>query len=204
MLATKDGVIKKTPMSDFDNIRKGGIIAQNLREGDELISVLLSKGDDDLLIGTRGGKCVRFHESDVRPMGRTATGVRAITLEEGDEVIDVNLIEKGMTVLSITEKGLGKRTGESEYPLRHRGGKGVIANAITEKTGALACMKVCRGDEDIMMIRDDGTVIRTPVEKISVFSRNTQGVRLMRVDEGTKVVSVALAPHDKGEEAEEE
>ena len=204
VLATKDGVIKKTPMSDFDNIRKGGIIAQNLREGDELISVLLSKGDDDLLIGTRGGKCVRFHESDVRPMGRTATGVRAITLEEGDEVIDVNLIEKGMSVLSITEKGLGKRTGESEYPLRHRGGKGVIANAITEKTGALACMKVCRGDEDIMMIRDDGTVIRTPVEKISVFSRNTQGVRLMRVDEGTKVVSVALAPHDKGEEAEEE
>lgn len=117
VLATKDGVIKKTPMSDFDNIRKGGIIAQNLREGDELISVLLSNGDDDLLIGTRGGKCVRFHESDVRPMGRTATGVRAITLEEGDEVIDVNLIEKGMTVLSITEKGLGKRTGKASIRL---------------------------------------------------------------------------------------
>ena len=204
VLATKDGVIKKTPMSDFDNIRKGGIIAQNLRDGDELISVLLSKGDDDLLIGTREGKCLRFNESDVRPMGRTATGVRAITLEDGDEVIDVNLIAPGMTVLSITEKGMGKRTDESEYPLRHRGGKGVIANAITEKTGKLACMKVCTGDEDIMMIRDDGTVIRTPVDKISVFSRNTQGVRLMRVDEGTKVASVALAPHDKGEETEEE
>ena len=204
VLATKDGVIKKTPMSDFDNIRKGGIIAQNLRDGDELISVLLSKGDDDLLIGTREGKCLRFNESDVRPMGRTATGVRAITLEDGDEVIDVNLIAPGMTVLSITEKGMGKRTEESEYPLRHRGGKGVIANAITEKTGKLACMKVCTGDEDIMMIRDDGTVIRTPVDKISVFSRNTQGVRLMRVDEGTKVASVALAPHDKGEETEEE
>ena len=204
VLATKDGVIKKTPMSDFDNIRKGGIIAQNLREGDELISVLLSKGDDDLLIGTREGKCLRFNESDVRPMGRTATGVRAITLEDGDEVIDVNLIAPGMTVLSITERGMGKRTDEEEYPLRHRGGKGVIANAITEKTGKLACMKVCTGDEDIMMIRDDGTVIRTPVDKISVFSRNTQGVRLMRVDEGTKVASVALAPHDKGEETEEE
>ena len=204
VLATKDGVIKKTPMSDFDNIRKGGIIAQNLRDGDELISVLLSKGDDDLLIGTREGKCLRFNESDVRSMGRTATGVRAITLEDGDEVIDVNLIAPGMTVLSITEKGMGKRTEESEYPLRHRGGKGVIANAITEKTGKLACMKVCTGDEDIMMIRDDGTVIRTPVDKISVFSRNTQGVRLMRVDEGTKVASVALAPHDKGEETEEE
>ena len=204
VLATKDGVIKKTPISDFDNIRKGGIIAQNLRDGDELISVLLSKGDDDLLIGTREGKCLRFNESDVRPMGRTATGVRAITLEDGDEVIDVNLISQGMTVLSITEKGMGKRTDEEEYPLRHRGGKGVIANAITEKTGKLACMKVCTGDEDIMMIRDDGTVIRTPVDKISVFSRNTQGVRLMRVDEGTKVASVALAPHDKGEETEEE
>ena len=204
VLATKDGVIKKTPMSDFDNIRKGGIIAQNLRDGDELISVLLSKGDDDLLIGTREGKCLRFNESDVRSMGRTATGVRAITLEDGDEVIDVNLIAPGMTVLSITEKGMGKRTDEEEYPLRHRGGKGVIANAITEKTGKLACMKVCTGDEDIMMIRDDGTVIRTPVDKISVFSRNTQGVRLMRVDEGTKVASVALAPHDKGEETEEE
>ena len=204
VLATKDGVIKKTPMSDFDNIRKGGIIAQNLREGDELISVLLSKGDDDLLIGTREGKCLRFNEGDVRPMGRAATGVRAITLEDGDEVIDVNLIAPGMTVLSITERGMGKRTDEEEYPLRHRGGKGVIANAITEKTGKLACMKVCTGDEDIMMIRDDGTVIRTPVDKISVFSRNTQGVRLMRVDEGTKVASVALAPHDKGEETEEE
>ena len=204
VLATKDGVIKKTPMSDFDNIRKGGIIAQNLRDGDELISVLLSKGDDDLLIGTREGKCLRFNEGDVRSMGRTATGVRAITLEDGDEVIDVNLIAPGMTVLSITEKGMGKRTDEEEYPLRHRGGKGVIANAITEKTGKLACMKVCTGDEDIMMIRDDGTVIRTPVDKISVFSRNTQGVRLMRVDEGTKVASVALAPHDKGEETEEE
>ena len=204
VLATKDGVIKKTPMSDFDNIRKGGIIAQNLRDGDELISVLLSKGDDDLLIGTREGKCVRFNEGDVRSMGRTATGVRAITLEDGDEVIDVNLIAPGMTVLSITEKGMGKRTDEEEYPLRHRGGKGVIANAITEKTGKLACMKVCTGDEDIMMIRDDGTVIRTPVDKISIFSRNTQGVRLMRVDEGTKVASVALAPHDKGEETEEE
>ncbi len=204
VLATKDGVIKKTPMSDFDNIRKGGIIAQNLRDGDELISVLLSKGDDDLLIGTREGKCLRFNEGDVRSMGRAATGVRAITLEDGDEVIDVNLIAPGMTVLSITERGMGKRTDEEEYPLRHRGGKGVIANAITEKTGKLACMKVCTGDEDIMMIRDDGTVIRTPVDKISVFSRNTQGVRLMRVDEGTKVASVALAPHDKGEETEEE
>ena len=116
----------------------------------------------------------------------------------------MNLIAQGMTVLSITEKGMGKRTDEEEYPLRHRGGKGDIANAITENTGKLACMKVCTGDEDIMMIRDDGTVIRTPVDKISVFSRNTQGVRLMRVDEGTKVASVALAPHDKGEETEEE
>ena len=127
-----------------------------------------------------------------------------IRLDENDCVAGMQLSSQGDSILVVSEKGMGKRTDEEEYPLRHRGGKGVIANAITEKTGKLACMKVCTGDEDIMMIRDDGTVIRTPVDKISVFSRNTQGVRLMRVDEGTKVASVALAPHDKGEETEEE
>ncbi len=202
VLATKQGVIKKTPVGEFDNIRKGGLIAQNLREGDELIGVLLSTGNDEILVGTRNGKCARFHEGEVRPMGRTATGVRSVELEGDDRVVDVNLVTPGATVLSITERGMGKRTDEAEYPCHHRGGKGVIANAITEKTGGLACMKVCAGDEDIMMMRDDGTVIRMPVEQISTFSRNTQGVRLMRVDEGTRVASVALVPHDEEEIAE--
>ncbi len=204
VFATRGGVIKKTPMSDFSNIRKGGLIALGLREGDELIGVMLSTGDDEFLVGTRRGKCIRFHEDDVRAMGRTATGVRSILLDEGDEVVDVNRILPGATVLSITERGMGKRTPEEQYRRQSRGGKGVIATAITEKTGELACMKLCAGTEDIMMIRDDGTIIRMPVEQISVTSRNTQGVRLMRVDEGTRVVSVALVPHDEAEEVEAE
>ena len=204
VFATRGGVIKKTPMSEFDNIRKGGLIALGLREGDELIGVMLSTGDDEFLVGTRRGKCIRFHEDDVRAMGRTATGVRSILLDEGDEVVDVNRILPGATVLSITERGMGKRTPEDQYRRQSRGGKGVIATAITEKTGELACMKLCDGTEDIMMIRDDGTIIRMPVEQISITSRNTQGVRLMRVDEGTRVVSVALVPHDEENEAEAE
>ncbi len=204
VFATRGGVIKKTPMSEFDNIRKGGLIALGLREGDELIGVMLSTGDDEFLVGTRRGKCIRFHEDDVRAMGRTATGVRSILLDEGDEVVDVNRILPGATVLSITERGMGKRTPEDQYRRQSRGGKGVIATAITEKTGELACMKLCDGTEDIMMIRDDGTIIRMPVEQISITSRNTQGVRLMRVDEGTRVVSVALVPHDEENEVEAE
>ena len=204
VFATRGGVIKKTPMSEFDNIRKGGLIALGLREGDELIGVMLSTGDDEFLVGTRRGKCIRFHEDDVRAMGRTATGVRSILLDEGDEVVDVNRILPGATVLSITERGMGKRTPEDQYRRQSRGGKGVIATAITEKTGELACMKLCDGTEDIMMIRDDGTIIRMPVEQISITSRNTQGVRLMRVDEGTRVVSVALVPHDEDNEVEAE
>ena len=202
VFATRGGVIKKTPVEEFENIRKGGLIALGLREGDELIGVMLSSGDDEFLVGTRYGKCIRFHEEDVRPMGRTATGVRSILLDEGDEVVDVNRILPGATVLSITERGMGKRTPEAQYRVQSRGGKGVIATAITEKTGELACMKLCDGSEDIMLIRDDGTIIRLPVEQISVTARNTQGVRLMRVDEGTRVVSVALVPHDE-EEPEE-
>ena len=204
VFATRGGVIKKTPMSEFDNIRKGGLIALGLREGDELIGVMLSTGDDEFLVGTRRGKCIRFHEDDVRAMGRTATGVRSILLDEGDEVVDVNRILCGATVLSITERGMGKRTPEGQYRRQSRGGKGVIATAITEKTGELACMKLCDGTEDIMMIRDDGTIIRMPVDQISITSRNTQGVRLMRVDEGTRVVSVALVPHDEEDEVEAE
>ncbi len=201
VLATRFGVIKKTPMSDFDNIRKSGIIALGLRDGDELIGVMLSRGNDEFLVGTKNGKCIRFHEDDVRAMGRTATGVRSILLDDGDEVVDVNLIEKGSTVLSITENGMGKRTPEEQYPVQGRGGKGVIAMAITDKTGPLACMKICRGDEDVMLIRDDGTVIRVPVDQISLISRNTQGVRIMRVGDDSRVVSVALLPHEEEEES---
>ena len=202
VMATRMGVIKKTPLSDFDNIRRGGIIAVNLREGDELIGVMLSNGEDEFLVGTKRGMCIRFYEDDVRAIGRAATGVRSIELGEDDEVVDVNIIRPETTVLSITENGMGKRTPEGQYPLQHRGGKGVIATAITDKTGPLACMRVCTGEEDVMLMRDDGTVIRTPVSDISIISRNTQGVKLMRVEGESKVVSVALVPHDEGEDEE--
>jgi DNA gyrase subunit A len=195
VMATRDGIIKKTPMSEFDNIRKGGIIAQSLREDDELISVLLSTGNDEILIGTRKGLCIRFNEDDVRPMGRAAAGVKSIDLAEDDSVVDMEKVIQGADILTISENGMGKRTPEDAYRTQRRAGKGIIAMSVTDKTGDLACMKMCRGDEDIMLIRDDGNVIRMPVEQISRISRATQGVRLMRVDEGTRVVGVALVEH---------
>ncbi|MCR5611219.1 MAG: DNA gyrase subunit A [Clostridiales bacterium] len=199
VMATRQGVIKKTAIKDFDNIHKGGIIALGLREDDELIGVQLTSGEDDIMIGTRNGMSIRFNEDDVRPMGRTATGVRAIRLDEGDEVIDMTKIEKGCYVLAITERGLGKRTVEDEYSTQGRGGKGVKTLKLTEKTGNLVCLRMCTDEEDIMLVRDDGVIIRVPARDISVISRNTQGVRLMRVDDEHRVVSIARAPHNEEE-----
>ena len=201
-LATRQGVIKKTPLSEFENIRKGGLIAQNLREGDELIAVEFSDGNDEFLIASKKGKAVRFAEDDVRAMGRTATGVRSITLEGDDAVVDMVKVRPDATVLTVTEKGMGKRTELDQYPLHRRGGKGVFAMMLTDRTGDLTCLRMVTGEEDLMLIRDDGTIMRMPLEQVSVIGRNTQGVRLMRVDEGTKVVSIAVVPHSE-EEAEE-
>jgi DNA gyrase subunit A len=199
VLCTRQGVIKKTPLSDFTNIRKGGIIAQNLRDGDELISVEISSGRDEFIVGTRDGKSIRFSEEDVRAMGRTAAGVRAIKLQDGDAVVDMSKVRAGECVIAITENGMGKRTDEAEYRQQGRAGKGIIAMNITEKTGKLVGLKVASGNEDIMLIRDDGIVIRIPVGSISVISRNTQGVRLMRIDGEHRVASFALAPHNDDE-----
>ena len=204
VMATRQGVIKKTPVEEFDNIRKGGIIALGLREGDELIAVEFSRGEDEFLIGSQKGKCVRFDESEVRPMGRTATGVRAMLLEEGDAVVDMVKIERGGQVLAVTERGMGKRTPEDQYPAHRRGGKGVWAMQLTDKTGDLACLRMAGDDQDLMLIRDDGTVMRMPVDQVSVISRYTQGVRLMRVDEGTRIASVALVPHQEQTDGDED
>ncbi len=204
VMATRQGVIKKTPVEEFDNIRKGGIIALGLREGDELIAVEFSRGEDEFLIGSQKGKCVRFDESEVRPMGRTATGVRAMLLEDGDEVVDMVKIERGGQVLAVTERGMGKRTPEDQYPAHRRGGKGVWAMQLTDRTGDLACLRMAGDDQDLMLIRDDGTVMRMPVDQVSVISRYTQGVRLMRVDEGTRIASVALVPHQEQTDGDED
>ncbi len=202
IMATKNGIIKKTALSEFSNIHKGGIIALGLREDDELISVQLTDGNDDIMIGTANGMSIRFDESDVRPMGRGATGVRAIKLDEGDRVIDMTKVQKGGYILAITENGLGKRTNEDEYNTQSRGGKGVKTLKLTERTGNLACLRMCTDAEDIMLVRDDGVIIRVPAKDISIISRNTQGVRLMRVDDEHRVVSIARAPHNEEEEFE--
>ena len=202
VMCSKGGIIKKTDLESFENIRKGGLIAVNLREDDELISVDISTGTDEFLIATAQGKCIRFSEDEVRAMGRTAAGVRAIRLEDGDQVVSLEKIRPGATVLAVTEQGMGKRTDESEYRLQGRGGKGVAAMNITEKTGLLCALHVVNGDEDVMLIRDDGVIIRMPVAEIRAIGRNTQGVKLMHVPEGVKVVSACIAIHEEQEEQE--
>ncbi len=195
VMATRKGVIKKTPVREFDNIRKGGLIALTLREGDELMGVEVSGGEDEFMMATRLGKCIRFNEQDVRGMGRSATGVRSISLGDDDDVVDMVKVINGADVLTVTENGMGKRTPEEAYRGQKRGGKGIIAMQVTEKTGELCGMAMVTGEEDLLLIRDDGMVIRMPIGQISVTaSRGTQGVRLMRADEGTKVVSIAIAP----------
>jgi len=201
VMATKGGIIKRTELSEFTNLRKAGLIAMVLREDDELISVALTDGSRDVLVGTRGGMSIRFAEADMRPIGRNAMGVKSIELDDGDEVVDMSIVEEGACVLSITELGYGKRTEVEEYRVQGRGGKGIKAMNLTAKTGALASQLLVKDDEDILLITDDGTVIRMPVDGISVLGRNTQGVRLMRVEEGCKVVCVARAEAEE-EEAE--
>ena len=200
--ATRQGLIKKTRMSECGNIRKGGLLIQSILEGDELMSVEVSSGSDEFLISSRKGKCIRFSEADVRATGRGGQGVRSIRLDNGDEVVDMVKIVPGGALLTVTERGMGKRTDEDQYRAQGRGGKGIQAMNLTEKTGDLACCKMTSGEEDMMLVRDDGTIIRTPVSQVPNIGRATQGVRLMRVDEGTRVVCVALAPH-AAEETEE-
>ena len=202
VMATKNGIIKRTELSEFTNLRKSGLIAMVLREDDELIGVALTDGSSEVLLGTHGGMAIRFPESDMRPMGRNAMGVKSIELDDGDSVVAMSIVEEGALVLSITELGYGKRTELDEYRVQSRGGKGIKAMNLTAKVGQLAGQLLVHDDEDILLITDDGTIIRMPVADISVLGRNTQGVRLMRVEEGCRVVCVARAEAE--EDAEEE
>ena len=199
MMATRGGVIKKTPLEEFRNIRKGGLRAVNLREDDELVGVQLTDGDSEVLLATRMGQCVRFSESQVRPMGRTATGVRGVNLAEGDEVVSFVRVQKDAEVLIVSEKGYGKRCDSGEFPAHNRGGKGVRAMSVTEKTGLLCGMVFVRDDEDIMLINSDGTIIRMAASQVSRYSRTAQGVRLMRLEDDARVVSIAVAPSEEAE-----
>ena len=202
VMATKYGVIKKTELSEFDNIRASGLIAVTLREEDELIGVALTDGHKELLMGTRGGMSIRFHEDNIRAMGRSAMGVKSMELDEGDEIVSMSVVEEGMQVLTVSENGYGKRTEVEEYRVQSRGGKGIKAMQLTDKTGKLASLMLVNPGDDVMMISDDGTIIRTAVEDISTQSRSTQGVRLMRLGEGSKVVAVTTT--EKFEEQPED
>ncbi len=202
VMATRNGLIKKTASDEFANLRKKGLIAIALREDDELIAVELTKGESDLMMATRMGQAIRFNEGDVRAMGRNSMGVRSIDLSEGDEVIALAKVEEGKQVLAITQNGYGKRTEIDEFRTQTRGGKGILAMRLTEKTGLMAAQMLVDEDEDIMLITDDGTIIRMPVSGISVIGRVSQGVRVMRVTDESRIVGVTAT--EREEEAVEE
>ncbi len=200
IMATRQGTIKRTELSEFVNLRKSGLIAIVLREDDDLIGVALTDGRREVLLGTRDGMSIRFAETDLRPIGRNAVGVRGIELAEGDQVVAMSIVEEDTDVLAITENGYGKRTAIEEYRLQSRAGKGIKAMNLTDKTGGLAGQLLVRSDEDILIITDDGTIIRTPVDSIPLHGRATQGVRLMRVAEGSRIMSIERAEQEPEED----
>ncbi|MGE5704944.1 MAG: DNA gyrase subunit A [Clostridia bacterium] len=189
--ATKKGIIKKTELSSFENIRKVGLIAVNLREDDELIGVRLTDGEQEIIMGTKKGMSVRFKENDARSMGRNATGVKGITLDDDDDVIDMDVVKENAEVLIVTAYGYGKRTPISEYRLQSRGGKGIKTHNVTERSGFVIGLKIVEPGEDLMLITSSGLIIRTEIKGISVMGRYTQGVKLVRLDDNEEVVSVA-------------
>lgn len=202
---TRQGVVKRTNVAEFSNIRQNGLKALNLRDEDELINVFLTDGNTDVIIGTKYGYSVRFNEAVVRNMGRSATGVRGVNLRDGDKVVGASAITDQDEVLIITEKGYGKRTMASEYPTKGRGGKGIKTANITEKNGPLAGLLTVKGDEDLMIITDTGVMIRTGVANISQTGRSTQGVKVMRLDQDAKIVTfTTVQPDEKDEEVVEE
>ena len=202
-MATRRGLIKKTALEEFANIRKVGKIAIKINDGDELISVQFTTGKDELIIASREGKCIRFSEEDVRPMGRDTQGVRAISLSEEDCLVDMLVVKPDCKILTVTSNGFGKRSDVDDYRLQGRAGKGIKAGVFNEKTGWLVNLKVVADDEDIMIISDSGTIIRLHASDVSLIGRNTQGVRIMRLKDA-KVATVAIAPNEEEEGAKEE
>ena len=203
MFFTKNGVTKRMSQLELRNVRKNGIRALDIREGDELVQALTTHGSEKLLVVTRGGMAIRFDENDVRPMGRTAAGVRAIRLKDGDEVVAaVRATDEDAAVLTVTENGYGKRTRIGEYSVQNRGGQGLKTYQVTQKTGEIVGAKKVTGEEDILLVSDDGTIIRMEADSISLLGRATQGVRLMRPAEGAHVVAMARTEREASEEEE--
>ena len=199
VIATSKGIIKKTELSAYSRPRRGGIVAVNIREDDSLIEAKQSSGNNDVIIATKNGYSIRFHESDVREMGRTATGVKGITLRESDQVIGMVVVKREATLLSVSERGMGKRSNIGDYRVQNRGGKGIIAMKVNEKTGHIVTMLEVVDNEDIIMITEKGVAIRQHIGNIKVIGRNTQGVRLMRIDKD-KISDVAKMVSEEEEE----
>jgi DNA gyrase subunit A len=201
--ATANGTVKRMSIEELKNIRNIGIRALTLDEGDQLISVSLTDGNQNILMATANGMAICYKETDVRAMGRTAMGVRGIKLREGDRVIGAGCVTDNETVLSVTENGYGKRTAVEEYlrggEVQGRGGYGMKNYTVTDKTGSVVDMKIVRGDEDLLMVSDDGTIIRTDVGSVSIYGRATQGVRLMRVAQDSRVISIACTEKEEEE-----
>ncbi len=201
---TKKGIVKRTPVTDFKNIRTTGIKAINLREEDELLAVRLTDGERDVIIGASNGKAIRFHEQTARAMGRVASGVRGILISGDDHVVGFTIVtEERNQILVVTENGYGKRTVINEYRQQNRGGKGVKTLNITEKNGLLAKLRSVAGDEDLIITTTKGMIIRLPIEQIAQSKRSTQGVRLIKLNEGHKVATIAIVPKVEDEIIEE-
>jgi len=201
--ATKQGIVKRTDLSSFEHIRKGGLFAINVREEDELIGVILTDGNQDIIMGTKDGMSIRFNEQDVRSMGRTATGVKGITLDPGDEVIDADMVGDNTDVLIVTSGGYGKRTPIEEYRVQSRGGKGIKTLNVTEKNGHIIALKVVNEENDLMIVTVSGVIIRLNINGISTMGRNTQGVRLIRIENEEEVATVAKVESSEEEKSDE-
>ncbi|HEY6555206.1 MAG TPA: DNA gyrase C-terminal beta-propeller domain-containing protein, partial [Vicinamibacteria bacterium] len=200
LLVTRKGIVKKTELSAFANPRPSGIIALSVEDGDALIDAVLTSGTDNILLGTREGMAIQFSEEDVRAMGRTAYGVKGVALEEGDQVVALEVATTG-TVLTVTENGYGKRTPLDEYRVQSRGGKGLINIKTAGRNGRVVGVKFLRGDEGVMLITEKGMIIRLNTADISTIGRNTQGVRLINLEDGDHLVSVArLADREEAED----
>ncbi len=204
MMATRNGTVKKTPLSHYANIRKSGVIAIVLDEGDDLMDVAFVKDGDHVLLATHEGKAIRFAEEDVRSMGRVTRGVRGIRIHEEDYLVGMVVEREGAALLTITENGYGKRTATAEYRLQSRGGKGISNYNITEKTGKIAAIRMVEEGEDLLLVTSGGIIMRTQVEEISLLSRSTQGVRVVRLGDGVKVIDIAGAAREEEEEISEE
>src|SRR5437773_305444 len=203
LFATKQGVVKKTRLSEFGNPRSVGIRAINIEKGDELIDVQVTDGRNDIVLATHHGMSIRFHEKDVRDMGRTATGVKGIELDKKDQVIDMVVVRRKSTLLTVTEKGMGKRSELDEYRVQHRGGRGIITLKRADKTGNIVALKEVLPDDELMMITKKGIMIRVPVEGIRISGRNTQGVKIMNLAPGDLVVDVArVVKEDEADDGE--